>query len=47
MPDILGDGRVGIVLRVGDVGDDLTHREGVGNIPPQGGPQANGVSTVD
>ena len=46
MPDILGDGRVGIVLRVGDVGDDLTHREGVGNIPPQGGPQANGVSTI-
>ena len=45
MPDILGGGTVGIVLRVGDVGDDLTHREGVGRISTQGGAQYNGVST--
>ena len=39
---ILGGGPVGIVLRVGDVGYDPTHREGVGQIPPKGGLQAEG-----
>ena len=44
-PDILGGGKVGIVVRVGDVGDDSMHREDVGLIPPQGGPQADGEAT--
>ena len=38
-PDILGGGSVGPVARVRDVGDDSSHQEGVGRIPPQGGPQ--------
>ena len=37
-PDIIGSGPVGIVVCVGDVDDDPTHRECVGGIPPQGVP---------
>ena len=44
-PDILGGGPVGNYLRVIDVGHDPTHWEGVGRIPPQGGPQADGEAT--
>ena len=29
----------------GEVGDDTAHLECVGNIPPQGGPQADGTAT--
>ena len=34
-----GGGSVGTDVQVGDVVDDNAHREGVGRIPPQGGPQ--------
>ena len=37
-PDVLGSGPVGNALRVRDMGHIPTHREGVGKIPPQGGP---------
>ena len=33
-PDILGGVIVGIFVPVRDVGDDPTHRESVGRIPP-------------
>ena len=36
-PDILGGGPVSDAVRVGDVGYDPMHREGFGQIPPQGG----------
>ena len=35
----------GNVVRVGDVGDELPYWEGVGRIPPQGGPQADREAT--
>ena len=40
-PDKLGGGAVGTSIYIQDVGDDATHWEGVGQIPPQGGPQAD------
>ena len=46
-PDILGGGSVGPVVRVGDVGDDTTHREGVGRIPSHVGPQADWEATLE
>ena len=35
---ILCGGSVGPVVRFRDVGDDVEHREGIGQIPPQGHP---------
>ena len=46
-PDILGGGSVGIVVRVRDVGDDAAHQEGVGQIPPHGGPQDDREVTLE
>ena len=46
-PDILGGGSVGPLVRVRDVGDDAAHREGAGNIPPQGGPQGDMEATSE
>ena len=43
---MLGVGPVGNVVRVGDLGDNPLHWEGVGRIPPQGGPQADRVETL-
>ena len=37
-PDILGGVAVGTAIHIRDVGDDATQQEGVGKIPPQGGP---------
>ena len=34
-----------MVVQVGDVGDDTTHRKGVGRVPPQCGPQADWEAT--
>ena len=39
--DILGGGSVGPLVWFIDVGDNAAHLEGVGQIPPQGGPQAD------
>ena len=44
-PDIIGGWYSRCFLQVGDVGDDRNHWEGVGQILPEGGPQANVVST--
>ena len=46
-PYLLGGGSVGYALRVGDVGHDTTHWEGLGWIPPHGGPQADGEATLE
>ena len=46
VPDIIDGVTVIIVLQVGDEGDDPTHWEGVGRIPTQGDPQADGESTL-
>ena len=44
--DLLGVGSVGHVVRVVDVGGESLNWEGVGWIPPQGGPQAHGEATL-
>ena len=50
-PDIgtylLGSGAIGLDVRVRDMGTDTVHEEGVGRIPPQGGPQADGAETAE
>ena len=46
-PYILGVVPVINALWVRDVGHDLTHMEGVGWIPPQGGLQADGETTSE
>ena len=46
-PDIIGGGAVGTTVSFIDVGDDATHWEGVGQIPPQGGPQADREATQE
>ena len=45
-PDILGGSSVGTVVQVRDVGDGAAHWEGVGRIPPHGGPQADREETL-
>ena len=51
MPDIgtylLAGSSIGHSVRVRDMGPDAAHKEGVGRIPPQGGPQADGAATVE
>ena len=37
-PYLLGGGSFGHALWVGDMGTDAAHEEGVGKIPPKGGP---------
>ena len=44
-PDILGGGAGSQDLRVGEMGNDTVHWEGFGQIPPQGGPQADRETT--
>ena len=43
--DIFDGSPVNNALRVRDMGNDPTHQEGVGKIPPQVGPQADGEAT--
>ena len=45
--DLRGGGSGGHALRVGDMGKDTAHREGFGQIPPQGGPQDDGEKTSE
>ena len=45
-PDIIGGGPVCNDLRVRGVGNDPTHWEGVGRIPPQGGLQDDWEATL-
>ena len=45
--DLPGSGSVGHNLLVRDVGHDTPHWEGLGRIPPQGGPQADGEETSE
>ena len=45
--DLLGGGAIGPDIWVRDVGSDTAHEEGVGRIPPQGGPQADGTETAE
>ena len=46
-PDILDGGPVRHVVQVGYVGDDTPYLEVVGQIPPQGGPQDDGETTLE
>ena len=47
MPNLLGSGSVSHSLWVGDVSYDIPHWEGLGTIPPQGGPQADREATLE
>ena len=42
-----GGGPVSPDVFVGDVGDDTLHWEGVGRIPPRGGPQSGVMATSE
>ena len=44
--DLLGGGAIGPAVRVRDMSPDATYEEGVGWIPPQGGPQADRTATT-
>ena len=44
---LLGGSTIGHTLKVRDMGPDAAHEEGVGRIPPQGGPQDYGSGTVE
>ena len=44
-PYIIGNCAVGPDIQIRDVGDDATHQEGVGRIPPQGGPHDDREAT--
>ena len=46
-PDLLGGGPVIHDLQIGDMGNDPLHSKGVGQIPPQGGPQADGEKNLE
>ena len=43
---LLGGSAMGHAVWVRDMGPDTAHEEGVGRIPPQGGPQADTVATA-
>ena len=45
--DLLGVGAIGANIRVRDMGTDSVYEEGVGRIPPQGGPQDDGTTTLE
>ena len=45
--NLRGVGSGGSVLWVRDVGDDTAHWDSYGQIPPQGGPQADGTTTLE
>ena len=45
--DLRGDGLCRHALRLRDVGNETTHQQGFGWIPPQGGPQADMETTMD
>ena len=44
---LLGDGAIGPAMRVRDTSPDTTYEEGVGQIPLQGGPKADGTATAE
>ena len=44
--NLRGSGSVGSVVWVIYMGDDTTYWEDSGRIPPQGGPQADGMTTL-
>ena len=46
-PNKLGGVAVCSAICIQDGGDDSTYQEGVGWIPPQGGPQADRETTLD
>ena len=45
--DLLGGGAISPVIQVKDMGPDASYEEGIGRIPPQGGPQADGTASVE
>ena len=45
--DLLGGGAIGPDIRVRDMSTDAAYEEGVGQISPQGGPQADGMATTE
>ena len=45
--NLRGSGPGGPAVWVGDMGDENLHWDGVGRIPPQGGPQADGTETSE
>ena len=45
--DLLGGGAIGPDIRVRDMISDATYEEGVGQTPPQGGLQADGMATAE
>ena len=45
--DLLGGSAIFHAVRVRDIGPDAVHEEGVGQIPPQGGPQADGAANEE
>ena len=45
--DLLGGGAIGPAIRIRDMGPDAAYEEGIGRIPPQGGPQADGTAAVE
>ena len=45
--DLLGGSAIGNDVGVRDMGPDSAHEEGVGRIPPQGGPQDDEVETTE
>ena len=44
--DLLGGGTIGPDIWVRYMVPDAAYEEGVGRIPPQGGPQADGMATA-
>ena len=45
--DLLGCGTIGTAVRVRDMGPDAAYEEGIGRIPPQSVPQADGTAAVE
>ena len=45
--DLLGAGAIGNTIRVREMSPDTTYEEGVGQISPQGGPQADVMAIAE
>ena len=45
--DLLGGVAIGPAIRVRDMGPDTAHEEGVGQIPPLGGPQVDRTAKAE
>ena len=45
--DSLGGGAIGPYIRVRYTSPHAAYEEGVGRIPPQGGPQADGTAALE